>query len=544
MSNSARADSRHNDGARIIVLCGEPSPGRSAVAASVVEQARRVDGDAYVTTDHDDLLDAVNTALQSAGALLLVIDPGVRQPVDIARRVTRNWPQVWILLALTGERLVQTRRMADRAEPNTSRWIVRPASDDGELVEIIAKALANAGHQHRLRANLNRLRQRMAPSDQAAEAEYKRLIESDRYVATAVESSLDAVISLDRHGRVVSWNHGATQLFGLTREQARETALAAQFEDADAFEAACGLAMLNGNSSTTFRTVPTAGAQFVEATFDRIADNVNFALGLVVILRDVTSRQQAEQELRDSYDRKDQFFTLLGHELRNPLAPIRTAAELLNRLPLADPRAKLAVGTLIKQTALMGVLLDDLLDVARISRGGLQLKLEQFDLRSVLDDALEQSRPLIDDKHQTVGIEVQAEASCQVVGDRQRLVQVFSNILTNASKYSDDGGRIDLVTTVVGDKIGVAVTDNGIGLDPDMVTRVFDLFSQAQAGHARSRGGLGLGLSIVKSLVEQHGGSISAFSAGLGQGSTFRVELPCWAPANAAAGVSDLGGHI
>ncbi len=169
--------------------------------------------------------------------------------------------------------------------------------------------------------------------------------------------------------------------------------------------------------------------------------------------------------------------------------------------------------------------------MARIARGGLQLKLEPLDLRSALDDALEQSRPLMDAKRQTVGLQVPPEAACQVAGDRHRLVRVFSNLLTNASKYSDEAGHIDVVSTVIGERIRVEIADNGIGLDPEMATRVFELFSQVQAGHARSRGGLGLGLSIVKSLVEQHGGSICVSSPGLGHGSTFQVELPCWSPA-------------
>lgn len=239
---------------------------------------------------------------------------------------------------------------------------------------------------------------------------------------------------------------------------------------------------------------------------------------------DVTPRVRAEQALSEADRRKDEFLATLAHELRNPLAPIRQVAEILEQPGLTDERRKWCVTVLRRQSAAMALLLDDLLDVSRITRGALSLRKETVSLREVIDDAVEIARPIVEGKAHELVIKPSARP-LHVEADRLRLAQVVGNLLTNAAKYTPPGGRVELAVTADDKEIVLSVADNGIGIEPDKLSAIFSMFSQVNPDHHRE-GGLGIGLALSKSLIELHGGRLTASSAGKDRGSCFSVHLP------------------
>jgi PAS domain S-box-containing protein len=247
--------------------------------------------------------------------------------------------------------------------------------------------------------------------------------------------------------------------------------------------------------------------------------------GLAAFFRDITERQQAEESLREAERRKDEFLAMLAHELRNPLAPISAAAELMEMVRLDEERLTQTSQVIRRQVSHMTGLVDDLLDVSRVTRGLVTIRTTPQDLKSIVSNAVEQIRPIIEAQRHRLGIDLPPD-SAQVSGDQKRLVQILTNLLNNAAKYTPAGGDIQLRMEMRGDQVLLHVRDNGIGIEPALQQRVFDLFAQGERAADRSQGGLGLGLALVKSLVELHGGTVSCFSEGLGQGSCFTVSLP------------------
>lgn len=249
-------------------------------------------------------------------------------------------------------------------------------------------------------------------------------------------------------------------------------------------------------------------------------------LSLLVRRRFADARKIHEAEtLKEADRRKNEFLATLAHELRNPLAPIRNAVELLDDSPQDSGAARMAQAMIRRQVGHMVHLIDDLLDVSRIAKGKLQLRREPVELAAIIESAVEESRPMIDAAKHRLTIVLPAERIV-LDADATRLSQVFSNLLTNAAKYTDRGGEIRLCAEREDGEIVISIRDSGIGIEAGQLTRIFDMFSQAEPALARSQGGLGIGLSLVKTLVELHGGSIVAASDGPGRGSEFRVRLP------------------
>jgi two-component system, chemotaxis family, CheB/CheR fusion protein len=247
--------------------------------------------------------------------------------------------------------------------------------------------------------------------------------------------------------------------------------------------------------------------------------------GVLVTFVDVTSIVQAEAALVDADVRKDVFLATLSHELRNPLAPIRTAAQLLQSPALQPEELHRAHAIIARQVGHMSSLLDDLLDVSRITRGAFLLKKEYVDLEALLDEAVEAVQPAIDSKRHTLRVERPAERITLEV-DPVRVTQVLTNLLTNASKYTAPGGVITIGARFDANMLVLFVRDNGIGIAPELLAKVFAMFTQVKSEISRSEGGLGIGLALAKGLVELHGGKIEVRSAGLGHGSEFTVSLP------------------
>jgi PAS domain S-box-containing protein len=245
---------------------------------------------------------------------------------------------------------------------------------------------------------------------------------------------------------------------------------------------------------------------------------------------DVTERKQAEDALRAADRRKDEFLATLAHELRNPLAPIRHASRISQMPRATEAQLKWADEVIERQVEHMARLLDDLLDVSRITRGKVELRLERLPLAEHLVAAVETVRPSIEARGHRLTLEV-PDAQVGVDADPVRFAQIFVNLLTNAVKYTDPGGLIRVRARVEGDRVVVSVRDNGIGIATDLLPRMFEMFSQATAALERSEGGLGIGLALARGLVLLHHGTIEAKSAGLGQGSEFVVTLPLARPA-------------
>ncbi|MDN4054085.1 PAS domain-containing protein [Massilia sp. YIM B02763] len=269
--------------------------------------------------------------------------------------------------------------------------------------------------------------------------------------------------------------------------------------------------------------------RYIDFVYQPIRDAAGSVTGIFVEGADVTSRKQVEDELRAANAQKDQFLAMLAHELRNPLAPIVTAAQLL-KLGRTDPRSVASASDIIaRQAEHMTDLVNDLLDVSRVTRGLVTLEKEELDLNVIVAAAVEQVRPLVDARRHSLTLQLSGEPA-HVIGDRTRLVQVISNILNNAAKYTAPGGSIGLAVHTEGELVYVTVRDTGVGIAPEVLPYIFDLFTQAERTPDRSQGGLGIGLALVKSLIALHGGSVRAESPGLGQGSAFSLCLPRVAP--------------
>jgi PAS domain S-box-containing protein len=272
------------------------------------------------------------------------------------------------------------------------------------------------------------------------------------------------------------------------------------------------------------------GPRWVSGVYTPTFDGFGRADGWVAVVTDIDQRKRIEEALKEADRRKDEFLATLAHELRNPLAPIRNAVAILKAKNPIDPELNWSRDVIERQVQQMARLLDDLLDVSRITRNKLQLRRQHIELSAAIQSAVETSRPLIDAGSHRLSIVLPAEP-IHLHADLIRLAQVFSNLLNNAAKYTDRGGEIALAVERRAGEVQVSVRDSGMGVAADMLPRIFEPFTQAIPALERSQGGLGIGLSLVRGLIGMHGGSVEARSSGIGQGSEFIVRLPI-APAD------------
>ena len=362
-------------------------------------------------------------------------------------------------------------------------------------------------------------------------------------LAAIVESSDDAIISKTLEGVITTWNHGAERIFGYTTEEAigKPVTLLIPPDQIDE-EPAILQKLRRGERIDHYETVrlkKDGTLLDVSLTVSPIKDLGGTIIGASKIARDITQRkrmeaalreeiairERAEAALRDADRRKDEFLALLAHELRNPLAPIRYALAGNKKAGRTPEQQKRAEGIIERQVTHMSRLLDDLLDISRITRGTLELKKSPTELTLAVGTAIETARPVLDAKRHTLSLDL-PKAAVRLEADPVRLAQAFSNLVINAAKYTDPGGHIQLKAAQEGHELVVTIRDNGIGISADMMPRLFTLFSQAQTALGRAEGGLGIGLSLVRGVVTLHGGSVEARSDGPGTGSEFIVRLP------------------
>jgi signal transduction histidine kinase len=239
--------------------------------------------------------------------------------------------------------------------------------------------------------------------------------------------------------------------------------------------------------------------------------------------------EKTTQALQEANHRKDEFLAMLAHELRNPLAPIRTAVQLLRLKELTEPQRRRARDVIERQVEHLVNLINDLLDVSRITRGMITLQLEPVLLQAIVARAVETARPAIDAHRHSLELDLPDEL-VSVEGDKTRLVQVIANILHNAAKFMDPGGRVRLTARREGQFAVIRITDTGIGIAPEQIPKIFELFTQVHSGTERAQGGLGIGLALVRRLTEMHGGTVAVQSDGVGHGAEFTVRLPVLAP--------------
>jgi PAS domain S-box-containing protein len=348
-------------------------------------------------------------------------------------------------------------------------------------------------------------------------------------LAAIVASSEDAIISKDLDGIVTSWNPAAQRLYGYAPEEIVGKSKALVIPPERAHELAESLARIRqGQRVAPYETVRLRkdGTRLdVAITISPVRDEAGDIVGAATIARDITERKRTEAALREADRRKDEFLATLAHELRNPLAPLSNALQVL-KLAGADPAsAEQARGLMERQLSHLVRLVDDLLDVSRITTGKIELRRERIGVKEVVDSALETSGPLIEKCGHQLRVELPDEALV-VEADPTRLAQVLANLLNNAAKYTDRGGHIALRAERHGNEIVIGVEDDGIGIAPEALPCLFEIFSQADRSVGRAQGGLGIGLSLVRGLVNLHGGSVSVHSDGLGRGSRFSVRLP------------------
>jgi PAS domain S-box-containing protein len=479
----------------------------------------RVLSDEYIVDTAGNGREALESVMRASPALVVtdIVMPDF-DGIELLKALRSTQRTQMIPVLLISGRAIQEQRVEGYKE-GADGYLAKPYTEH-ELRACIASMLQSARRRDDAA--------RREAIEQAEQAEQRAL--ADR--AALLESITDAFYALDRECRFTYLNQRALDHFGATRETllgqvvwdvfpvTRGTVFQQEYERA-----------LREQGSVAFETVSPLSSRWIEVRAYPTRQ------GLAVYFRDVTDRKLAEEQLREADRRKNEFLAILAHELRNPLAPLRNGLHILKLRSDADPTVSQTVSMMDRQMTHLVRLVDDLLDVSRITRGKLELRRRKVLLAEVLDHAVESSRAFIESHRHELIIDIRA-GNLLVDGDPDRLAQVFSNLLLNAAKYTETGGRITLILDRENDEAIIAVQDNGIGIPAQALEQVFDMFSQVRSHEVRGVEGLGIGLSLVRTLVQMHCGTVRAFSEGPGRGCRFTVCLPLAEGAVAAAGAA------
>jgi signal transduction histidine kinase/ActR/RegA family two-component response regulator len=368
-------------------------------------------------------------------------------------------------------------------------------------------------------------------TDESGERVYT-LRSADAPYRALVERMHEGAATLTVRGGIIYANRSFATLVDTPLEQVIGSSIDKYFDEADRPAVNALIADGSGVLRTCLRTPKRPCDVLMSVSQVTINDTAH----LTLIVTDISTLTKVQRESQS----KDEFLATLAHELRNPLAPIRTGLQLLRLSPTHESADRMHE-MMDRQLTQLVRLIDDLLDVSRVSRGKIDLKKELIDVKRVIALAIETSAPIIEGGHHQLTIDMPSEA-LPVEADSTRLVQVFSNLLNNAAKYTPDGGRLMVSARRDRSEVTVRVTDNGVGIAKEMLSEVFEMFSQVRRDLDRAQGGLGIGLTLVRRLTEMHGGSVSADSRGLGTGSTFTVRLPV-APARATLAPDESTGN-
>lgn len=366
--------------------------------------------------------------------------------------------------------------------------------------------------------------------------ERKRAEHEHAWLAAIIDSSDDAIVSKTLDGIVTSWNPAAMRLFGYQpKEIIGKPVTTIIPPELHAEEVEILARLRRGERIQHYETIRTAkdGRRIdISLTVSPIRDDDDEVIGASKIARDITDKKRTERLLRESNRQKDEFLATLAHELRNPLAPICAAAELLKNAKSMAPELRAATAILERQARQMTHLVDDLLDVSRITSGRIRLHPEPLEITELLKAVVETYRQSAETTRHQISLAAGGEP-IYVSGDRTRLTQIFSNILHNAVKYTPPAGRIALTLRTENREAVVSIRDDGMGIPQEMLEHIFEPFAQLDRSYERADGGLGIGLTLAKKLVELHEGRIEARSAGRGKGTEFLIHLPAIASAPA-----------
>ena len=404
---------------------------------------------------------------------------------------------------------------SELAAPHENRW--RTATGDDRLIEWRCFPVAPPDGSDPMILGIG---QDITDARRAEEARR----ESERRLQAVVDSAPAVIYVVDREGRFLLINHRFAELFGLDRQRVIGRSLHDVFpaEIADAFAAHNARVLAEGVRMEFDEQAPhTDGIHTYISVKVPLYDDRGDAYAICGVSTDITDRQQLTTALADANRQKDTIIATVVHELKQPLAPIVTAVELM-KLRTSRTAGERARAVIERQVHQMQRLIDDLLDATRIAEGKVELRHTAVDMRELIGEARQVVQPMCDDRRQQLITTVPPDLPARIEGDPQRLQQVLSNLLTNASKYTDEGGRIELLLEGDESVIVMRVRDTGRGIPRDMLPRLFEPFVQG----ATDRGGLGLGLAVVRRLVEMHGGTVEARSEGPGTGSEFVVRLP------------------
>jgi PAS domain S-box-containing protein len=360
------------------------------------------------------------------------------------------------------------------------------------------------------------------------------VLEAERLARSVLEQAAEAIVVCDRDGRIIRASRsthelsGSNPLFQPFSAAFRLDVDPGPGSRAGVIEAAVQGEILRGVHGRLSRVDGTTVDVLVSA--GPLTDPEANVIGCIVTMTDISVQKRAEEALRESDRHKDDFLAMLSHELRNPLAPIQNSIYLLARAAPGSEQARRACEVMQRQTHHLTRLVDDLLDLTRISRGKIELKRETVDAREVVRRTCEDHRAAYDQRRIRLELEL-PEAPAFIDADPTRISQVVGNLLQNAAKFSGEGGAVGVSIATAGERVEIRIRDEGVGIPAELLGRIFEPFVQADSGLARTKGGLGLGLALVKGLVELHGGAVRAQSAGVGRGSEVVVTLPLTIPA-------------
>ena len=456
---------------------------------------------------------------RGVGAILMtddaLADPGIDRVLEALGRQP-PWSDVPAIVLCGHDQLPKLAAVAMRTLRNVT--VLERPTTSRTLISAVQAALRARARQYQMRGQFTTL--------QESEAAVRL---RERQLRTLAENTPDILSRFDRQLRHVYVNQAATEVTGLSNQQFlgrthREIGIPAEL--CDQWETALRETFADGQRRRLVFTYPgERGVRHYDSLLIPEMGDSGTIETVLSVAHDATESQRSALILEEANRRKDEFLAMLAHELRNPLAPIRNASEILARKLANDPQMKRTVNLVKRQVTHLARLVDDLLDVSRITQGRIELRRAPQELAPILAQARESVEPLLREKEHVLLVSTSFEP-LYVYGDHARLVQSVANVLTNAAKYTDPGGEIRLELRRQSEQAVIAVSDTGVGIAPELLPRVFDLFVQGDRSLDRSQGGLGIGLSVVKRLVEMHHGRVTARSEGTGHGSVFEIHLP------------------
>jgi two-component system, chemotaxis family, CheB/CheR fusion protein len=509
-----------------------------------------------VETSNEELL-STNEELQSANEELETINAELTKKVeelDVANGDTQNLlqstqiPTVFLDMDLRIKRFTEAATHVFRLIETD---VGRPIGDIAhrfetnliEDVKEVLRTLAPKEHQVRLSDQTATYLMRILPyrrMDNVIDGvvltfldvtALNRVLEQQGRLAAIVESSQDAIVGRTFEGTITTWNEAATRMFGYTEAEAlgRPISVIVPDDGREELERIHAQLQLGGLVAPfeSVRRTRDGRRLAVSVAISPLKDVSGRLIGSSAIFRDINDLKRAQEVLRKEAHYKDQFLALLSHELRNPLAPLRTSLELLRRRGQADEEVERSLDVMDRQLSHMTALVDQLMDASRISSGKIVLNREDLDLVGLFRTAVDDYRFLLERAELRLELNLPARPLF-ARADRTRLTQALGNLLANAAKFTDRGGTITVTLAEAPDGRSAVLTvrDDGVGIEPDVLARLFHPFMQADATVGRTRGGLGIGLALVRGLVESHGGSVEARSGGRGKGAEFIVRLP------------------